>query len=169
MDNHMSFSTHGKMFLCNRPISQIPQCASPISHNAPFCCKNVHMCAHFYYVHISVTKWCIVRYPSYTLWDLWDGSIATECKEPGSFWISMCTYSKLVSAFLWWDEHAFMMTSSNRNIFQSTGSLCGEIPSQRPLTRSFGVFFDLRLNIRLSKQSWGWWFETPLWRHCKTP
>ena len=30
-------------------------------------------------------------------------------------------------------------------------------------------FFDLRLNNRLSKQSWGWWFETlsgPLWRHC---
>ena len=34
---------------------------------------------------------------------------------------------------------------------------------------SFDVFFDLRLNKRLSKQSWGWWFETPshpLWRHC---
>ena len=45
--------------------------------------------------------------------------------------------------------------------------VCGEIPAQRPVTRSFGVFFDLRLNKRLSKQSWGWWFETPsrpLWR-----
>ena len=45
----------------------------------------------------------------------------------------------------------------------------GEFPAQRPVTRSFGVFFDLRLNKRLSKQSWGWWFETlsrPLWRHC---
>ena len=44
----------------------------------------------------------------------------------------------------------------------------GEFPSQRPVTRSFDVFFDLRLNKRLSKQSWGWWFETPsrsLWRH----
>ena len=40
--------------------------------------------------------------------------------------------------------------------------------SQRPVTRSFDVFFDLRLNKRLSKQSWGWWFETlpwSLWRH----
>ena len=40
---------------------------------------------------------------------------------------------------------------------------------QRPVTRSFDVFFDLRLHKRLSKQSWGWWFETPswsLWRHC---
>ena len=37
------------------------------------------------------------------------------------------------------------------------------------MTRSFDVFFDLRLNKRLCKQSWGWWFETlsrPLWRHC---
>ena len=40
---------------------------------------------------------------------------------------------------------------------------------QKPVTRSFDVFFDLCLNKRLSKQSRGWWFETPsrpLWRHC---
>ena len=44
----------------------------------------------------------------------------------------------------------------------------GEFPTQRPVTRSFDVYFDLRLNKRLCKQSWGWWFETllcPLWRH----
>ena len=29
----------------------------------------------------------------------------------------------------------------------------GEFPAQRPVTRSFGVFFDLRLYKRLSKQS----------------
>ena len=67
-----------------------------------------------------------------------------------------------------------MMTSSNGNIFRVTGPLCGEFtgpgefPTQRPVTRSFDVFFDLRLNKRLSKQPWGWWFEPPswsLWRH----
>ena len=63
------------------------------------------------------------------------------------------------------------MTSSNGNLFRVTGHLCGEFtgPGQRPVTRSFDVFFDLRLNKRLSKQSWGWWFDTPsrpLWRHC---
>ena len=45
----------------------------------------------------------------------------------------------------------------------------GEFPPQRPVTRNFDVFFDLRLNKRLSKHWWGWWFETPscsLWRHC---
>ena len=32
----------------------------------------------------------------------------------------------------------------------------GEIPEQRPVTRSFDVFFDLHLNKRLSKKSRGW-------------
>ena len=41
-------------------------------------------------------------------------------------------------------------------------------PSQRPETRRFDVFFELRLNKRLGKQSRRWWFQTPsrsLWRH----
>ena len=72
----------------------------------------------------------------------------------------------------------YMMTSSNGNIFRLNGPLCGEFtgpgefPAHRPVTRGFGVFFDLRLNKRLSKQPWGWWFETPprsLWRHCNDP
>ena len=61
------------------------------------------------------------------------------------------------------------MTSSNGNSFRLTGHLCEEFPAQRPVTRGFDVFFDLRPDKRLSKQSWGWWFETPshsLWRHC---
>ena len=45
----------------------------------------------------------------------------------------------------------------------------GECPSQKPVTRSFYVLFDLHLNKRLSKQSSRRWFETPsrsLWHHC---
>ena len=45
-----------------------------------------------------------------------------------------------------------------------TGHRC--IPAQRPVTRSFDVFFDLRMNKQLSNTSV---FETPwrsLWRHC---
>ena len=48
----------------------------------------------------------------------------------------------------------------------------GEFPAQRPVTRIFDVFFDLRPNKPLSKQSWGWWFEMPshsLWCHCNVP
>ena len=45
----------------------------------------------------------------------------------------------------------------------------GEFPAQRPVTLSFDVFFDLCLNKRLRKQSWGWWFDTlsrPWLHHC---
>ena len=68
-----------------------------------------------------------------------------------------------------------MMTSSNGNTFRVTAHLCGEFtgpgefPSQKPVAWSFDVFFDLRPNKRLSKQWWGWLYETPscpLWRHC---
>ena len=44
----------------------------------------------------------------------------------------------------------------------------GEFPAQRPVTRSFDIFFDLCPNRRLSKQSWRWWSATllrPLWRY----
>ena len=69
---------------------------------------------------------------------------------------------------------ASIMTSSNGNIFRVTGHLCGEFTGPRWIPRTkardaeLAVFFDLRLNKRLSKQSWGWWFERPshpLWRH----
>ena len=53
-------------------------------------------------------------------------------------------------------------------IYAGNSPVAGEFPAQRPVTRSFDVFFDLRLYKRLRKQSWGWWFETlscPLWRH----
>ena len=76
----------------------------------------------------------------------------------------------------WCSHYAIcMMTSSNGTIFRITGPLCGEFtgsgefPAQRPVMRSFDVFFDLCLNKRLGKQPWGWWFETPpwsLWRQC---
>ena len=68
-----------------------------------------------------------------------------------------------------------MMTSSNGNIFRVTGPLWGEpsvtsgFPSQKPVTRTFDAFFDLRMNKRLSKQPRCQWFETPsrsLWRYC---
>ena len=43
-----------------------------------------------------------------------------------------------------------------------------EFPAQRPVTRNFDVFFDLRPN----KLLWGWWFKTPHYDvivMCKPP
>ena len=68
-----------------------------------------------------------------------------------------------------------MMTSSNGNILCVTGHLCGEFTGPRwiPRTKASDTelrffFCDLRSKKLLSKQSWGWLFETllyPLWRH----
>ena len=68
----------------------------------------------------------------------------------------------------WW-RHKKETFSALLAICAGNPPVTGEFPAQRPVTRSFDVFFDLPLNKRLSKQWWGWWFETPLrplWRHC---
>ena len=65
--------------------------------------------------------------------------------------------------------HDDVIKSAFLALCEGNSPVNGEFPTQRPVTRSFDVFFDLCLNKRLSKQSWGWWFETPLrslWRHC---
>ena len=73
------------------------------------------------------------------------------------------------------DTHPIMMTSSN-GTFSPLLALCagnspvtGELPSQRPVTQSFDVFFYLRMNKGLRKQPRNQWFDMPsrsLWRHC---
>ena len=68
----------------------------------------------------------------------------------------------------WW-RHRMETFSVVLVLCVGNSPVTDEFPSQKPMTRS--VFFDLRLNKRLSKQSWGRWFETPshsLWRHCNT-
>ena len=68
----------------------------------------------------------------------------------------------------WW-RHQMTTFSTLLAICAGNLPVNGEFPAQRPVTRSFDVVFDLRLNKRLSNQWWGWWFETlsrPLWRHC---
>ena len=67
----------------------------------------------------------------------------------------------------WW-RHQMKTFSALLAICAGNSPVPGEFPAQRPVTRSFDVFFDQRLNKRLSKQSWDWWLETlsrPLWRH----
>ena len=104
----------------------------------------------------------------------WKSAVVTRMYE-GKLKALEEDLEKKVSAFyVWILILCNMMTSSNGDV-SALLAICagnspvpGEFPAQRPVTRSFDVFFDLRLNKRLSKQSWGWWFETPsrpLWRH----
>ena len=68
----------------------------------------------------------------------------------------------------WW-RHQTETFSALLVICAGNSPVTDELPAQRPVTRSFDVFLDLSLNKRLSKQWWGWWFETPScpwWHHC---
>ena len=72
---------------------------------------------------------------------------------------------KLIS---WW-RHQMETFSASLAICAGNSPVPRKFPTQRPVSRSFDVFFELRLNKRLSKQSRGWWFKTlscPLWRYC---
>ena len=80
-----------------------------------------------------------------------------------------CIQGTITGARYTWWRHQMETFSALPDRCAGNSLITGELPSQRPVTRGFCIFFDLRLNRRLSKQSWGWWFETPsrsLWRQC---
>ena len=93
--------------------------------------------------------------------------------------LSWLSHRYLLGIFIWllcwwfacrsWWRHE-MKTFFALLVFCAENSpVPGEFSAQRPVTRSFDFFFDLHLNKQLSKQSRGWWFETPsgsLWRQC---
>ena len=96
-----------------------------------------------------------------------------------SIWIKHITLAKTYMHYPWawshnnlgscsWWRHQMETFSALLAICAGKSPVTDGFPAQRPVTRSFDIFFDLRLNKRFSKQSWGWWFETlscPLWRH----
>ena len=65
----------------------------------------------------------------------------------------------MIYLFTWW-RHQMETFSALLAICAGNSQVTGEFPAQRPVTRSFDIFFHLCLNKRLSKQSGGWWFET---------
>ena len=92
---------------------------------------------------LTRSRYCIRKYIAHYLifWNMWK-----QCKV----------------RITWWRNQILALCAGNSPV-------SSEFPAQRLVMRSFDVFFDLRLNKLLSKQSWVWWFETPLcslWRHC---
>ena len=101
--------------------------------------------------------------------------------ETFNVWISKCRTSRdwhVLDCLLWliwttrflaWWRHRMETFSALLTLCAGNSPVTGEFPSQRPGTRSFDAFFDLRLNKWLSKQSRHRWIETPLsssWCHC---
>ena len=123
---------------------------------------------------IPETRW----WPAFRIW--------FHNEDEFAFGLLYVTYH--FNRFHWWDLNVDLGTNPEPNkrpeiiwwrhqmeIFSALLAICagnspahGEFPTQRPVTRSFDIFFDLRPNKRLSKHWWGWWFETPsspLWRY----
>ena len=62
-------NSSGELWGAYRHVAQIPQCTIPISHNAPFCNRNVHVCTfllqnsalwYIYLMHCGICKICIL-------------------------------------------------------------------------------------------------------------
>ena len=94
--------------------------------------------------------------------------VITRCCH--GLWILLSdrtSYQHFSRTLPWW-RHQVVTFSALLAICAGNSPITGEFPTQGPVTRGFDVFFDLHLNKRLSKQSWGWSFETlsrPLLRH----
>ena len=115
-----------------------------LSRNIHFVSVNVGMSARNR--HFQTNYWCITMYCK-------QRACREACKVKTSWWRhQMGTFSALLA------------------LCAGNSPVTSEFPTQRPVTWNFDVFFDLRLNKQsLSKQLWGWWFETPLrslWQHC---
>ena len=100
---------------------------------------------------------------AFSVWQQW--------QHQSSPVLALCATVLVIFLFFTWSWwcHQMETFSALLSICAGISIVTGEFSAQRPVTRSFDVFFDLCLNKRLSKQSWGWLFETlscPLWRHC---
>ena len=68
----------------------------------------------------------------------------------------------------WW-RHQMETFSGLLALCAGNSPVTREFPSQMPVTRSFDIFFDVRLDKRSSTLSMRRWFETPfcsIGRHC---
>ena len=115
-----------------------------------FCCTSSHF-GHI--VALTDLTWINYLHSSVLLW--WHNDI------PSNLWYK----THQIKNKTWWRHQM--------ETFSVLLAFVREIHRWIPLTKASDAelwfFFDLRLDKRLSKQSWGWWFETPpcpLWRHC---
>ena len=138
-------------------------------HRRHSICSVFHELLHTFRELLCFVVICNVRFYPYLSGLLhwhWGNRMTDPVSVKQARWI----WSKITHALI--RKTWYMMTSSNGNIFRFTGHLCGEFTGHRwiPHTNaSDAELWCFLCSKRLSKQSWGWWFETPsrsLWRQC---
>ena len=135
-------------------------------------------CAHF------CSEWSIVGYGIGLFWDLRNWSDVCYVCKPGEqvlnnslkytlrHWYELILKTivpEVSPATNPWRRYQVETFSALLVLCTGNSPVTREFPSQMPVSRSFDVFFDLRMNKQLSKQSRRRWFDTPsrwLWRHC---
>ena len=91
-----------------------------------------------------------------------------SCRQIGTRPSTTTMLTTMTTLSPWW-RHQMEAFSALLTLCVGNSPGTGEFPTQTPVSQNFDVFFDMRPNKRLRKQSWGWWFETPsrpLKRHC---
>ena len=119
-----------------------------------------------------VSLWITAKFNDMFSYHKISGGVVSEILRSNRLSVGHAAYWKyfvhVCQISSWW-RHQMETFSTLLALCAGNSLITGEFPAQRPVTRSFEVFFDLRLNSQLSKQSWRRWFGTPscsLWRHC---
>ena len=109
---------------------------------------------HIFHLQIILTLLFHVKMSCRYLWMAVRSAIDFEINH---LVIDSCHWSK--ATLTWW-HHQMEAFSASLAFCEGNSPVTGEFPSQRPVTQSFDIFFDLHLNKWLSKPSRRWWFET---------
>ena len=106
------------------------------------------------YTRIRFLSWLNIApfYPASVRWHMGQIAINTYMPDnldlPWRIWVNVSHESKT-----WW-RHQREAFSALLAICAGNSPVTGELPAQRPVMRGFDVFFDLRLNRRLSIDGW---------------
>ena len=121
------------------------------------------------FVQVKTNIHCIILAPHHWSFvnEIYRRFSSSKASNAKIVYVSGRHHTHQLSSTLW--RHQMETFSALLVLCAGNSPVTGEFPAQRPVTRSFDIFFDLCLNKRFSKLSWGWGFEMPscsLWCHC---
>ena len=151
-----SFQTFISLYFCVSLAVSLPRTFSTLTHNG-----TIGINHHAYLRNIvSLSVQCVSLG---LLCKIWQNPVNDPCEPSDTIPDTEEITKKLTNhpRYIAWWRHQMEKLSALLALCAGNSPITGELPSQRPVTRSFDAFFDLRLNKRLNKHSTCWWFETP--------
>ena len=140
--------THTYLTAITRPGTGVPEISRVHQVTVITAGRTIAVDAATYFIVLAVARVITIR-----------AEFARFCEGNSNY--SSAISSRTPCIFWPWWRHQMETFSALLAISAGNSPVPGDFPAQRPVTRSFDAFFDLRPNKRLSKPLWGWWFETP--------